>query len=117
MRAKISNSSAHPKTERPRGIRFPFLRRLASLENMHPASSLSRRDFLLTTAAALVVARLATRADAAGAAAEPIIDIHQHTNYGGKRDAGPLWKQITAARTDADLIAHQRALGATKTIL
>ena len=33
----------------------------------------------------------------------PIIDIHQHTNYHG--------------RTDAQLVAHQRALGITTTIL
>ena len=37
------------------------------------------------------------------AAAEPIIDIHQHTHYSG--------------RSDADLIAHQRTMGITKTIL
>jgi predicted TIM-barrel fold metal-dependent hydrolase len=95
----------------PRRIHLTFL-------TMNPASSLSRRDFLVTAAAALVTARLATTTTAAAAAApEPIIDIHQHTNYGGRRDAGPLWKQITAARSDTELIAHQRALGATKTIL
>ena len=36
-------------------------------------------------------------------AAEPIIDIHQHTNYSG--------------RTDEELIAHQRTMGVTKTVL
>ena len=41
-------------------------------------------------------------ASAAGAAVE-IIDIHQHTNYHGRDDAG--------------LIAHQRNMGVTKTIL
>jgi predicted TIM-barrel fold metal-dependent hydrolase len=35
--------------------------------------------------------------------AEPVLDIHQHTNYSG--------------RTDDELIAHQRAMGVTKTIL
>ena len=35
--------------------------------------------------------------------AEPIIDIHQHTNYSG--------------RSDADLVAHQRKMGITKTVL
>lgn len=35
--------------------------------------------------------------------AEPILDIHQHTNYSG--------------RTDAELIAHQRTMGITKTVL
>ena len=34
---------------------------------------------------------------------EPVLDIHQHTNYSG--------------RTDDELIAHQRAMGVTKTIL
>jgi len=34
---------------------------------------------------------------------EPIIDIHQHTNYSG--------------RTNEELIAHQRAMGVTQTIL
>lgn len=36
-------------------------------------------------------------------AAEPIIDIHQHTNYHG--------------RSEAEFIAHQRAMGITTTIL
>jgi len=35
--------------------------------------------------------------------AEPVIDIHQHTSY--------------LARTDEDLVAHQRAMGVTQTIL
>lgn len=53
---------------------------------------LSRRTFLLT----LVAAEPAR-------AAEPIIDIHQHTNYSG--------------RSDAELIAHQREMGVSKTVL
>ncbi len=36
-------------------------------------------------------------------ATEPVIDIHQHTNYAG--------------RSDAELLRHQRALGVTKTVL
>ena len=35
--------------------------------------------------------------------AEPVIDIHQHTNYSG--------------RTDEELVAHQRRMGVTKTVL
>jgi uncharacterized protein len=35
--------------------------------------------------------------------AEPVIDIHQHTNYHG--------------RSDADLFAHQKAMGVTTTVL
>ncbi|HXK03710.1 MAG TPA: amidohydrolase, partial [Verrucomicrobiae bacterium] len=36
-------------------------------------------------------------------AAEPVIDIHQHTNYSG--------------RTDEQLLAHQRTMGIAKTVL
>jgi uncharacterized protein len=59
----------------------------------------SRRDFFgavsaLTTGVVL---------GADDPAAEPIIDIHQHTNYSG--------------RTDEQLITHQRAMGVTTTVL
>jgi predicted TIM-barrel fold metal-dependent hydrolase len=40
---------------------------------------------------------------AEGEASEPVIDIHQHTNYSG--------------RTDEQLIAHQRRMGVTTTVL
>lgn len=73
---------------------------------------LSRREFLVASAAALVAAPIALPA---ATPAEPIIDIHQHTNYGGRRDAA--FRQIAAARSHAQLLAHQRALGVTKTIL
>lgn len=52
---------------------------------------LTRRSLLATAAAPLL------------AAGETVIDIHQHTNYTG--------------RGDDELIAHQRALGVTKTVL
>jgi uncharacterized protein len=60
---------------------------------------LSRRSFL-TTASTALLAR-----DSFGDTnqREEIIDIHQHTNYAG--------------RTDDELIAHQRKLGITRTIL
>jgi uncharacterized protein len=61
---------------------------------------LSRRRFLSVLGGA-VVARDGL-ADATPAA-EPIIDIHQHTNY--------------SARSDEELIAHQRKIGVTHTIL
>src|SRR5579863_6274278 len=51
----------------------------------------TRRTFLASAAAALL------------RAAEPVIDIHQHTNYAG--------------RTDEELIAHQRTMGVTRTVL
>ena len=48
--------------------------------------SISRRDFLVTTAVAAATTTLGFAANAA-APAEPIIDLHQHTDYGGQRDA------------------------------
>src|SRR5687768_14907550 len=63
-------------------------------------SSLSRRDFLAagTASAMLLPVPLVEAADA-----EPIIDIHQHTNYHG--------------RGAEELLAHQRTMGITHTIL
>ncbi|MES2692824.1 MAG: amidohydrolase family protein [Verrucomicrobiota bacterium] len=81
---------------------------------MDSSRSLSRRDFLTGTTAALVSVHLASQASAA-TRAEPIIDIHQHTNYGGPRDAA--FKQTGPARSHEVLLAHQRAMGVTKTIL
>lgn len=52
---------------------------------------LSRRGFLGVVCAALA------------RGAEPVIDIHQHTNYSG--------------RTDEQLVSHQRTMGISKTIL
>lgn len=58
--------------------------------------NLSRRTFLAGTIGALTAQTFAQNK-------ESIIDIHQHTHYWG--------------RSDEDLIRHQRALGATKTVL
>jgi len=52
---------------------------------------LSRRTFLASATGALLHA------------SEPVIDIHQHTNYAG--------------RTDDQLIGHQRKMGVTRTVL
>ena len=57
----------------------------------------TRREFLAATVASTSLVRLCA------AEAEPIIDIHQHTNYSG--------------RSDQQLLAHQRAMGITTTIL
>jgi len=57
-----------------------------------------RREFLTATTGVLLGA-----VDPAFAPAEPIIDIHQHVGYSG--------------RTDDALVAHQRAMGATTTVL
>ncbi len=58
--------------------------------------TISRRSFLAGVCGALTVQTSAQTK-------EPIIDIHQHTHYWG--------------RNDEDLVRHQRALGATKTVL
>jgi len=58
---------------------------------------LTRRSFLAGAGAAIGAAPLVSQS------AEPIIDIHQHTNYTG--------------RGDDELIRHQREMGVTKTIL
>src|SRR5690349_9243153 len=62
----------------------------------------SLREFLVRTAGLLLTGNLATASDQP-IIDEPIIDIHQHTNYAG--------------RTDEQLIAHQKAMGVTMTIL
>jgi hypothetical protein len=59
-------------------------------------TNLTRRQFLVSTLP-LCAAVCASSANGAEEAAEPIIDIHQHTNY---RD-----------RENAVLLAHQRAMG------
>src|SRR6266508_4809959 len=77
-------------------------------------AAVNRRDFLTCSALALLDAtRLRSweplrasawqAADAQPASAEPIIDIHQHLGYSG--------------RPDDVLLTHQRAMGATTTIL
>ncbi len=74
---------------------------------------ISRRQFLASTAA--LAASPWIGEDAQAQAGEAIIDIHQHVNYGGKRDK--QWRQIGPARTDQELLAHQRRNGIAKTIL
>ncbi|MBI3881474.1 MAG: amidohydrolase family protein [Verrucomicrobia bacterium] len=80
---------------------------------MHKPLPCSRREFLATTSFAALAAaggagcsasRSAHRPSATAAPGpEPIIDIHQHTNYHG--------------RTDDQMLAHQRAMGVAMTIL
>jgi predicted TIM-barrel fold metal-dependent hydrolase len=64
--------------------------------------SISRRRFLGATCAT-VAAGLASRFDQPASTGEKIIDIHQHTHYSG--------------RSDDDLIAHQRKMGISRTVL
>jgi predicted TIM-barrel fold metal-dependent hydrolase len=65
---------------------------------------MERREFLSTTSLLLLGAAVqgATAAESS-APVEPIIDIHQHLNYSG--------------RSDEALLAHQRTMGVTRTIL
>jgi predicted TIM-barrel fold metal-dependent hydrolase len=84
-----------------------MMKQIRAQKNRNP---ISRRNFFALGSAALGsalygCASLEPANDSPGeyAAAEPIIDIHQHTNYAG--------------RTDEQLIAHQRALGITHSIL
>lgn len=69
---------------------------------MTPHPQLSRRDFLAASALLILTPKLPA-AESGIIESEPIIDIHQHTNYSG--------------RTDEQFIAHQRAMGISKTIL
>ena len=65
---------------------------------------LTRREFLAGSALlALAVAVPGCKTMEEGAGFEPIIDIHQHLGYSG--------------RSDEVLLAHQRAMGITRTIL
>jgi predicted TIM-barrel fold metal-dependent hydrolase len=76
-------------------------------------TSITRRQFLATSTLASAAATLGCHAVPPGP--EPIIDIHQHVNYGGKRDK--QWHQIAPGRTNEQLIAHQHNMGVTRTIL
>ncbi len=81
---------------------------------MKPPHGFDRRQFITGAVATWAVSRLP--AAEASAAPEPIIDIHQHTNYGGGRDAAfrPI---LPLPRGHDALRVHQRGLGVTKTIL
>jgi predicted TIM-barrel fold metal-dependent hydrolase len=73
-----------------------------------PIKNTSRREFIastsiLITGAALMPKGVAGIPGIAETKSEPIIDIHQHTHY--------------HERTDEHMLAHQRAMGATTTIL
>ncbi|MCZ2460767.1 MAG: amidohydrolase [Chitinophagales bacterium] len=75
-------------------------------ENQGPAG-ISRREFITTTGLVLAGSAIKFDTSAIGKiqdiAEEPIIDIHQHTDYNG--------------RDNKFLAAHQRDMGATTTIL
>jgi len=62
----------------------------------------SRREFLISTTGLLLASKLEGVSQIAQPS-EPVIDIHQHTNYSG--------------RSDEELIAHQKAMGVSMSIL
>lgn len=65
--------------------------------------NLSRREFLTASSLTLLAAAAPGCSTVSGKHAEPIIDIHQHVGYSG--------------RPDDVLLAHQRAMGITTTVL
>jgi predicted TIM-barrel fold metal-dependent hydrolase len=63
----------------------------------------SRREFLSSSSCGLLATAAFGPSLSAAEAPEPVIDIHQHTNYAG--------------RTNDQLIRHQQVMGVTKTVL
>ena len=78
---------------------------MMQLGNQESRNPFTRREFLATTMGAVAAATLGGCAhhDHATTPAEPVIDIHQHTNYSG--------------RSDDALIAHQQTMGVTHSLL
>jgi uncharacterized protein len=75
------------------------------MNDLRKRKDFSRREFLGTlgvAGASFALGACATVSTEENST-EPIIDIHQHTNYVG--------------RSDADLLRHQRAMGVTTTVL
>ena len=66
-------------------------------------TNLDRRTFLATLAATVACSEQATPPEADTPAPEPILDLHTHTRHLG--------------RTNEQLIAHEKALGVTKSVL
>lgn len=62
-----------------------------------------RRKFVKASFSLAIGSTLAQLGAAADKPGEPVIDVHQHTHYSG--------------RTDEQLIAHQKAMGVTTTVL
>jgi predicted TIM-barrel fold metal-dependent hydrolase len=69
---------------------------------MTTSHTCSRREFLVSSCSLLATTAL-TPSLSAAETQEPVIDIHQHTNYAG--------------RTNEQLIRHQQVMGVTKTVL
>jgi predicted TIM-barrel fold metal-dependent hydrolase len=75
----------------------------ASMQSSSSRALVSRRKFFTYAAAAAGATMLGQSAQPSDPTSELIIDIHQHTTYSG--------------RTNQQLIAHQKAMGVTTTIL
>ena len=74
---------------------------------------ITRRQFLTTSAIVAAGAGMGCHTDSPGA--DLIIDMHQHVNYGGKRDKD--LHQISPGRSEAQLLQHQHNMGVSRTIL
>src|SRR5258707_722532 len=72
------------------------------LRSMYICRRASRRDFLITSPRLCLGAAFGA-AERGDAPTQPVIDIHQHTNYSG--------------RSNDQLVAHQKAMGVTTTVL
>src|SRR5271163_4174617 len=91
-----------PGLDRQLGRLWPQVK--MNLRNIAMANHMTRRKFMLSGAALLAAGpRTLKGIDVEPQLKEPIIDIHQHTNYAG--------------RSNEKFIAHQRAMGITRTIL
>src|SRR5215218_4059039 len=86
-----------------RGPARPAVRLSSSQRRRDMPQHPTRRQWIAATSAALLGAAGEKRARGEEGKKPELVDIHQHTNYHD--------------RTDADLIAHQAAMGVTKTIL
>ena len=80
-------------------IAISAFRRYTTDKNKIMNDVLSRRNFLVSASAVTAASMFSLEV----LAQEPIIDIHQHTHYAG--------------RTDEALIAHQKTMGISKTVL
>ena len=87
----------------PRLSRIVGVQNLFALVSELAMNQMTRRGFLMSSLSGSLIAMSSMTRGAEDATAEPIIDIHQHTNY--------------RARTAEQLIAHQRTMGVTQTIL
>jgi len=97
--------NTEPRNDELPGTYFTnIMKQLKQKMKEEKTGSLSRRKFIQATGLMLAATALELQAaDPEFDEAEPIIDIHQHTNY--------------LDRTNKNLLTHQRAMGITTTIL